>query len=519
MARPLVADRVKETTQTTGTGTLSLAGVATGFQSFVSAIGTGKQCYYAIVDDPTATTQWEVGIGTVTSGSPNTLSRDRVISSSNSGSKVSWSAGTKTVICTATSEFLNSIIDTIDSDLVTAGTSTVYTLATNRPAVGLYEGRFVCAKMHVASGTTPTLNVDGSGAKTIKRWDGVSIAANDLALNAYYWFKYNLSDTTWRVFSPIGFLAASGGTMTGNLVMSVAAINLYQGSNVASASSLTLAGGNSFNITGTTTITGINTSGWAAGAVVTLRFTDASPPQLTYSGTFVPPGFANYTPKQYDILQFLLVNSSTWICIGIQTASGKAAIESSGRFLARQIFTSSGTYTPTAGMAVCDVTILAGGGSGRAQNSTARSSGGSGAGSKKRFTAADIGASKTVTIGAGGAAVAPTNDGNTGGTSSLGTLLVVTGGGGGTTSTGGAAGTISTSGTIDVPGQKGTLQGTSPFDDTRGGSSPFGLGFGGEGLNAGAGRAGTGYGSGGSGGSTGNSGAGAGGICIIEEYS
>lgn len=91
------ADRVKETTTTTGTGTVSLAGAATGgYQTFVAGIGTTNTCYYCIA----GTSEWEVGVGTVTSGSPDTLSRDSVLASSNSGSLVNFSAGTKDVFVT-----------------------------------------------------------------------------------------------------------------------------------------------------------------------------------------------------------------------------------------------------------------------------------------------------------------------------------------------------------------------------------------------------------------------------------
>lgn len=92
----VVADRVKETTTTAGTGTVTLAGAATGFQSF-SAIGDGNTTFYTIAGQ--GTSEWEVGIGTYTS-SGTTLSRDTVLSSSNSGSLVVFSAGIKDVFVT-----------------------------------------------------------------------------------------------------------------------------------------------------------------------------------------------------------------------------------------------------------------------------------------------------------------------------------------------------------------------------------------------------------------------------------
>jgi len=92
----IIADRVKETTTTTGTGTVTLAGASTGFQSF-AAIGNGNQTYYTIADQ--GGSNWEVGIGTYTA-SGTTLSRDSVLASSNSGSLVNFGAGTKDVFVT-----------------------------------------------------------------------------------------------------------------------------------------------------------------------------------------------------------------------------------------------------------------------------------------------------------------------------------------------------------------------------------------------------------------------------------
>src|SRR3990167_801829 len=73
-------DRVKESTTTTGTGTVNLAGAQSGYQGFVAGIGSGNACYYVIA----AGTEWEVGLGTVTDAAP----------------KVNFSAGSKDVFLT-----------------------------------------------------------------------------------------------------------------------------------------------------------------------------------------------------------------------------------------------------------------------------------------------------------------------------------------------------------------------------------------------------------------------------------
>lgn len=91
----VIKDRVKETTTTTGTGTYTLAGAEVGFQAF-SAIGDGNTTYYTVTN---AAGDWEVGIGTYTA-SGTTLARTTILSSSNGGSAVDWSAGEKQVFVT-----------------------------------------------------------------------------------------------------------------------------------------------------------------------------------------------------------------------------------------------------------------------------------------------------------------------------------------------------------------------------------------------------------------------------------
>lgn len=96
----VLKDRVKETTTTSGTGTITLAGAVSGFRSF-SVIGDGNTTYYTIVD-PT-TSDWEVGIGTYTS-SGTTLSRTTVLQSSNSDNLVNFAANQKDVFVTYPAE-------------------------------------------------------------------------------------------------------------------------------------------------------------------------------------------------------------------------------------------------------------------------------------------------------------------------------------------------------------------------------------------------------------------------------
>jgi hypothetical protein len=93
---PLVlADRVKESTTTTGTADFVLAGADTGFQSFSAGVGANNTTYYAVG----LGADWEVGLGTLSSDGL-TLARTTVLQSSNSDTKVSFAAGAKSVFVT-----------------------------------------------------------------------------------------------------------------------------------------------------------------------------------------------------------------------------------------------------------------------------------------------------------------------------------------------------------------------------------------------------------------------------------
>lgn len=100
MAGPLLFDRVRERTATTGTGSLALSGAVQGYQSF-AVVGNGNSCYYAVSD---LLGNWEVGIGAYTAAT-TTLSRDTVLASSSGGAKVDFPAGTKNVWLDAAAAF------------------------------------------------------------------------------------------------------------------------------------------------------------------------------------------------------------------------------------------------------------------------------------------------------------------------------------------------------------------------------------------------------------------------------
>ena len=89
------ADRVRDTTATTGNGSIALSGVApTGFQTFANAFAVNDPIYYCI----NGGTKWEVGRGYLSNAT--TLVRDQILDSSNAGALVIFSAGTKSVFCT-----------------------------------------------------------------------------------------------------------------------------------------------------------------------------------------------------------------------------------------------------------------------------------------------------------------------------------------------------------------------------------------------------------------------------------
>src|SRR6056300_14878 len=178
----VVNDRVKQTSTTTGTGTFDLDGDVSGFESFVTGIGSTNTTYYSIVNE---NGEFEVGLGTVTDAATDTLSRDTIISSSNSDSAVNFSAGTKNVFCTLPAskavilDSSGNIVANNGSNLTNLNASNVAsgTLSSDRlPTVPTTKGGTGLTNLDaddLASGTVP----DARFPATLPAASGVNLTA------------------------------------------------------------------------------------------------------------------------------------------------------------------------------------------------------------------------------------------------------------------------------------------------------------------------------------------------------
>ncbi len=159
----VVNDRVKETSTTTGTGTISLGGAVQGFETFVAGIGNSNTTYYSIVN---ANGEFEVGLGTVTDATPDTLARTTVISSSNSDSAVNFSAGSKDVFCTLPAS--KAVIKDASGNIVANNGSNLTALNASNLASGTVPDARFPATLPAANGSALTaLNASNLASGTV----------------------------------------------------------------------------------------------------------------------------------------------------------------------------------------------------------------------------------------------------------------------------------------------------------------------------------------------------------------
>lgn len=215
----VVADRVKETTTTIGTGAIALAGSPFGFQTFASGIGASNTTYYTIASQ--SADEWEVGYGTL-DATGTSLTRTNVFASSNAGSTVAFSAGTKDVFVTqpATRTLVqassgtssNCILYYTGAGIASAGVALTFD-GTNFATTGSATAASFSTAGAVAAGTVSATTVTSTGATTAARLipTGSTVPANGVYLPAA---------------NTVGFATNSAGvayfTVTGNLLVGTA---------------------------------------------------------------------------------------------------------------------------------------------------------------------------------------------------------------------------------------------------------------------------------------------------------
>jgi hypothetical protein len=532
----VVKDRVRESTTTTGTGTITLGGAVTGFQSF-SVIGDGNTTHYAVVSG----NDWEVGVGTYTA-SGATLSRDTILESSNAGAAITL-AGTSNVFCTYPAEKslnqddIGTLLQAYDADTakyddVTANfTGTLQVSGTAVVKVGDNISTLTNDSGYITGNETITLSGDvtGSGTTAI-----TATVAND-----------SHSHTTSTLSGNVSAFTNDSGYITGNQTITLSGDASGSGT---TAITVTVADDSHnhiiSNVDGLQTaldgkqpldadLTAIaalaNTNGnfivgngtaWVAESGATARTSLGLGSLATLSSVSAP----TITDNSVGAAELNVSGDGTSGQYLASDGDGTMTWTSlpSGGFSNIEVFTSSGTWTNPGNVSKVKVTVQGGGGGAGGDGPSfggGTGSGGGGGGAAIEVISFPTATNVPVTRGAGGAINGANSNGSTGGTSSFGAYVSATGGAGGTRQGAGGLGGSGSGGNLNMVGADGSNGSPQGFEHSRQGGPSF-LGGGGRGANnptstpAGAGNN---YGGGG-GGYIQNlaGGAGAAGVVIVE---
>lgn len=199
------ADRVRFTTTTVGTGTIDVGAAQVGFQDPATAGFVSADPICICITDGI---NWEVSLGVYTAGGPDTISRTTVVASSNANALVAFGAGSKDVFVTVPAGMVHGLP-------YAAATGTADALvATFAPAIPtLYDGLTILVGASAANATTtPTLDVNGLGAQTITKRNGVALGAGDIeGVEHQLLLVYNVSNTSWSLINPKPPATGGGG--------------------------------------------------------------------------------------------------------------------------------------------------------------------------------------------------------------------------------------------------------------------------------------------------------------------
>lgn len=195
------ADRVLQTTQTTGTGTYSLDGtVPAGFQSAVAGIGGGSKGTFHIDNG----VDWETIVGTLTDAATDTVSRDRILASSNGGAAVNWGAGAKNIRLILPSRLVVSRDE--NGNLVEAfgtagGSANAQTLTFSPVPYGYSDGEEVSFYSFGNVTGALTVNKNALGAKTVK-WRGADLTAGAFNTGDLIVARYRSATGFYELLTP-----------------------------------------------------------------------------------------------------------------------------------------------------------------------------------------------------------------------------------------------------------------------------------------------------------------------------
>ena len=309
----IIKDRVQETSNTTGTGTLTLNGAVTGFQSFASAIGNGNTTYYGIYAN--GYSDWEVGVGTVSyTGGVGYLARTTVLASSNAGSLVNFTEaqlsvwgdypasqaviGNGTSILAPSGALLpvaNGGTGVSSATGTGAGASVVLSQAPaiNSPVITAYSTSTVPLKVcglsgqftelfdvYTYNGGTLAFQINSSGAITTGTWNATPITNSYLANSAI-----TINGTSTSLGGSINVGTVTSVTGTAPVVSSggtTPAISMAA-ANSTTNGYLTSTDWNTFNGKGSGSVTSVSGTGTVNG--ITLNGTVTSSGSLTLGGT------------------------------------------------------------------------------------------------------------------------------------------------------------------------------------------------------------------------------------------
>jgi len=335
----VVKDRVRETSNTSGTGSLTLDGAVPGFQSFQS-IGTGNQTYYCIAGQ----VDWEVGLGTFNA---STLSRDSVYASSNAGNLVNFSTERKQVFCTYPA--VNQPGESVQTFLNTPSSANLRAAVTDETGTGA----LVFATSPVL--TTPNLGVPS--AVTLTNATGLSLATGVTGTLAVANGGTGITSLGTGVATALGVNTGTAGAF----VVNGGALGTPSSGTLSSCSGLPVSTGISGLGTNVATALGINVG--SAGAVVVNGGALGTPSSGTLSSCSGLPISTGVAGLGTGVATFLATPTSANLAAAVTGETGTGAL----------VFATSPTLvTPTIGVAtatsVNGLVLNRGTGSGNAES-------------------------------------------------------------------------------------------------------------------------------------------------------